>query len=115
MLPASKEIPRLYLIGLCYLGAFSRFTHGRYTPFSYQYRIDHAPDDESTRCIPFVDATMGTLVLFSGGWLQTLAVLLCGLFQSVGIVRQLNKGRQVKFGVLSFCMALAAGWLPWTS
>ncbi|OIW25573.1 hypothetical protein CONLIGDRAFT_498408 [Coniochaeta ligniaria NRRL 30616] len=108
-----KEIPRLYVTGLCYLGAFSRFTHGRYTPAFYQYQIDHAPDDESTRLIPFVDATMGTLVLFSSGWTRTVAVLLCGIFQGIGIVHQLKKGRQVKLGVLSFVMAAAAGYLSW--
>ncbi|KAH8904159.1 hypothetical protein BR93DRAFT_971227 [Coniochaeta sp. PMI_546] len=106
-----REIPRLYLVALCYLGGFSRFTHGRYTPAFYRYQIDHAPDDESTRLIPFVDVTLGTLVLFLGGWPRTVAVLLCGVFQGIGIVQQLRKGRQVKFGVLSFVMAASAGWL----
>lgn len=108
-----RGIPRFYLIGLTYLGAFSRFTHGRYTPAFYEYQIAHAPDDESTRLIPVVDATLGTLLLLFGGRMQTLASLLCALFQAIGIVGQLRKGNQVKFGALSFVIAAAACWLSW--
>jgi len=113
MLQTMKELPRLALVGLCYLGAFSRFTHGRYTPAFYQYQIDHAPDDESTRLIPFVDATLGTLILLLGGWTRTVAILVCVFFQGIGIVQQLKRGRQAKFDVLSFIMAATAGWLSW--
>jgi hypothetical protein len=45
---------------------------------------------------------MGTLVLFFGIWARTVTVLLRGLIKGIGIVRQLNKGRQIKLGVLSF-------------
>ncbi|KAB5527969.1 hypothetical protein GE09DRAFT_1064676 [Coniochaeta sp. 2T2.1] len=111
------SIPRLYLISLCYLGAFSRFTHGRYTPTFYAYQIQHAQDDESTQYIPVIDTALGTLLLLGGGRTRAVAALLCTLFQTIGVVQQLGKGRRVRLGWLSLGMAVWEVWagLGWWS
>jgi hypothetical protein len=108
-----QELPRFYIIGLCALGAFSRFTHGRYTPTFYRYQIDHAPDDDSTRFVPFIDATLGAMLLLGGPRTQTVGALVRTLFQAIGILGQWKKGKADNLGVLSFCMAAATGWLSW--
>lgn len=109
-----QSIPRIYLLSPCYLGAFSRFTHGRYTPSFYAYQIQHAPDDESTRYIPVIDTTIGTLLLIGGSRTRTVAAVLCALFQSIGVVQQLGKGRRVRLGWLSLGMALGELWVSWS-
>ncbi|KAE8556400.1 hypothetical protein EYB25_001101 [Talaromyces marneffei] len=57
-------ISKYTLVSIVYLGAFSRFTHGRYTPAFYRYQLDRAPDNGSTRIIPVFDSIFATLVLF---------------------------------------------------
>ena len=74
-----------------YLGAFSRLTHGRYTPSFYTYQLDRAPDDPSTRVIPYVDAALGTLLLFSKT--RALAAGVCVLFQGIGVVMRVQSGK----------------------
>jgi len=88
-----REIPRFALIGLTFLGAISRFTHGRYTPAFYRYQVGRAPDDASTRFIPLVDVAVGTLLCLGGT--KSVGTLLCVLFQGFGIVSQVRKGGQV--------------------
>lgn len=51
-------LARTALIVIVYLGAFSRFTHGEYTPSFYQYQLDLAPDNDSTRLTPVADAVL---------------------------------------------------------
>ncbi|KAB5585110.1 hypothetical protein GE09DRAFT_14946 [Coniochaeta sp. 2T2.1] len=70
-LTTPHSIPRIYLISLRYLGALSRFTHGRFTPTFYAYQIQHAPDDDLTRYIPVIDTTLDTLLLLGGSWART--------------------------------------------
>lgn len=86
-------ISQTALISIAYLGAFSRFTHGQYTPSFYQYQLDRAPDNEYTRLIPIADTTLGTLVFFSKT--RTVAALLCALAQGGGIVKRLQEGKPI--------------------
>jgi hypothetical protein len=109
MVIAVREVPRLALIGLTYVGAVSRFTHGRYTPAFYRYQVERAPDDASTQYIPFVDLAVGTLLCFSST--KSFAALLCVAFQGFGIFSQLRKAGQVLPDVFMFSNALVALWL----
>lgn len=74
-----------------FLGAFSRLTHGRHTPAFYAYQLDRAPDDASTRLIPYVDAALGTLLLF--GRTRVAAAGMCVLFQGFGVVMRVAGGK----------------------
>ncbi|KAF2112534.1 hypothetical protein BDV96DRAFT_648791 [Lophiotrema nucula] len=84
-------IPLTLLISILYYGAFSRFTHGRYTRAFYRYQMDRAPDNEYTWMIPVADTTLGTMLLF--GKMRTFAALLCAAGQGGGIVARLNDGK----------------------
>lgn len=87
-----SQLPKLSLISLVYLGAFSRLTHGRYTPGFYQYQLERAPDDSSTRLVPIMDIFLGTLLLFDRT--RVAAAGLCAAFQMAGVVLQVKKGGQ---------------------
>ncbi|KAJ7613566.1 hypothetical protein FB45DRAFT_1036493 [Roridomyces roridus] len=55
----------LAVAGINFTGAFSRLTSGAHTPEWYAYQIARAPNDAGTMsaCIPFVDITLGVLLL----------------------------------------------------
>lgn len=78
-----------FVTSITYLGAFSRFTHGRYTPRFHQYRVDRAPDDDSTRYIPLIDLIVATLLLFSKT--KMVAALLCTAFQGFGVMLRVSQ------------------------
>jgi hypothetical protein len=99
------------LIGIVYLGAFSRFTHGRYTRSFYQYQLDRAPNNDYTRFIPFVDATLGTLVLISRT--RTLAALFCAMLQGGGIVKRSKEGKPIAQDAVLLSIALMAFLTSW--
>lgn len=101
-----------FLIGIAYLGAFSRFTHGRYTPSFYRYQLDRAPDDELTRYIPFVDIALATLLIFPQT--RTLAAWMCTLFQSIGVGLRIKDGKSpVTDAALASIAAFAAVTSKW--
>lgn len=52
------------LASIVLLGAFSRFTHGEYTPWFYQYQQSHLLDDGSATpaAVPYVDLILGILL-----------------------------------------------------
>ncbi|KAK4454278.1 hypothetical protein QBC34DRAFT_156157 [Podospora aff. communis PSN243] len=103
---STRDLPRAALAALTFLGALSRFTHGRYTPAFYRYQIERAPDDASTRYIPFVDVAVGLLLSFSRT--QSVGAFLCVTFQGLGIVLQLRKRGKVLPDVGMFLMAAVA-------
>ncbi|VUC32719.1 unnamed protein product [Clonostachys rosea] len=98
------------LIGITYLGGFSRFTHGKYTPVFHQYQVDRAPDDESTRLIPIMDVTLATLLVFQRT--RTVAALLCTFFQGVGLVMRITSRKPMIPDIL---LASVAGFVAWSS
>lgn len=89
-----------------YLGAFSRLTHGRYTPSFYAYQLDRAPDNASTRVIPYVDALLGTLLLFPRT--RAVAAAVCVFMQGVGVGMRVREGRDVGKDVGLCLVALGA-------
>lgn len=106
------DLPALGIAALTFLGAFSRFTHGRYTPSFYQYQIDNAPDDESTRYIPVIDTLVGSALLLPQT--RAIAAVVATLFQTIGVVLQVQKkGKYVVHGALTWAVAVTACWLSW--
>lgn len=55
-------ISLLILLTVTLLGGFTRPTHRKYTPGFYAYQLDRAPDNASTRIIPYVDFTVAALL-----------------------------------------------------
>lgn len=99
---------RFALTAIVYLGAFSRFTHGRYTPSFYQYQLDRAPDNASTRLIPVADVTLGTLLFFPQT--RKWAALLSAVGQGFGILKRLKEGKDVVPDLAIFSDALVVFW-----
>ncbi|OAA59774.1 hypothetical protein SPI_05972 [Niveomyces insectorum RCEF 264] len=93
-------------VGVTYLGAFGRLTRGRYTPAFYAYQLDRAPDDASTRFVPYVDATLGTLLLFATT--RPAAAFLCACFQGIGIVLRVRDGKSAAPDLALFSAAVVA-------
>ena len=89
-----------------YLGAFSRLTHGRYTPSFYAYQLDRAPDDSSTRIIPYVDVLLGTLLFFHRT--RAIAAGVCVLMQGIGVVLRVREGKDFRKDVGLCAVALGA-------
>lgn len=109
---ALKDIPALAVAGLTFLGAFSRFTHGRYTPSVYRYQIDQAPDDASTRFVPIVDTIVTTLILLPQT--RAVGVLVAALFLAIAVVLQVQKrGKYISQAALTFAVSIAAVWVSW--
>lgn len=102
-------IENLLSVGLqavLYLGAFSRFTHGQYTPAFYQYQLERAPDNESTKFIPFFDVLLGTTLFFPKA--RPWAALFCALAQGGGIFKLAGEGKDVRpdLGIFTHAMGL---------
>ncbi|KAJ6788212.1 hypothetical protein PWT90_02177 [Aphanocladium album] len=80
------------VIAIIYLGAFSRFTHGVYTPAFYEYQLDRAPDNESTWMIPYVDTALATLALVRAT--RSYALFFCVAAQVMGLGLRLREGKE---------------------
>lgn len=93
---------------ITYLGGFSRFTHGRYTPRFYEYQLDRAPDDASTRAVPIMDVTLATLTLPSAT--RPYALAACAFFQGVGIAVRLRQGKNPAPDMMLCIVAAVASW-----
>ncbi|KAH7176426.1 hypothetical protein EDB81DRAFT_37527 [Dactylonectria macrodidyma] len=100
----------LALIGTTYLGGFSRFTHGRFTPGFYKYQTDRAPDNESTRIIPFIDVTLATLLVFPRS--RAVAAGFCTFFRCIGVGKRIKEGKSL---VLDVALTIMTAYLTWSS
>lgn len=78
------------VIAIIYLGAFSRFTHGAYTPGFYEYQLGRAPDDASTWMIPYVDAALATLALVRAT--RSYALFFCAAAQVMALGQRVWQG-----------------------
>lgn len=79
------------LVTLTLLGGFSRLTHGRYTPWFHAYQLDRAPDDASTRLIPYVDLLIAAMLVNQPT--RGIAAALFSLFQIYGIVQRVREDK----------------------
>lgn len=96
------------ITAVTYLGAFTRFTHGCYTPRFYAYQIDRAPDDASTRAVPYVDTLLATLTLVPAA--RPFALLMCVVFQGIGIIMRVREGKNPAPDAALCSVAAVACW-----
>lgn len=106
ILVAVNRLSLLALSSIVVLGAFSRLTRGRYTPSFYAYQTDRAPDENAARMIPFVDLTLGSLLLLAKtrGW----AALVGSIMQAIGILHRLQDDKSVGLDAALLTIALLA-------
>ena len=92
------------------LGAFTRFTHGQYTPWFYKYQQYHQADDGGTiaRIIPIVDTLLGSMIL----WPRTrlFALVVVDLFFVMGMFVQIRAGKHWGYDAMSVVLATSAIW-----
>ena len=92
------------------LGAFTRFTHGQYTPWFYTYQQYHQADDGGTtaRIIPIVDTLLGSMIL----WPRTrlFAAVVITLFFTMGMVVQIRAGKHWGYDAISVVLGSLAVW-----
>lgn len=98
----------LSLIGLVLLGAFSRLTHGRHTPRFYAYQVARAPDDASTRFLPYLDLTMAALLAWRPS--RTAAALLSALSQFYSVVQRVQKDENAFADLAGTLVSLLLCW-----
>lgn len=89
----------IYLLSFAVLlGAFSRFTHGEYTPKWYAFQEYQAPDDGSTVAIitPFIDTLLGLMLLFGRRTVKLFAATISLLFLMMGLAMQMQAEKEYK-------------------
>ncbi|ROW01360.1 hypothetical protein VMCG_05842 [Cytospora schulzeri] len=84
-------ISLLILLSVTLLGGFTRFTHGKYTPAFYAYQLDRAPDNASTKIIPYVDFTVAALLVFPST--RSAAAMLCAVLQFGGVILRVREDK----------------------
>ncbi|KAL4862247.1 hypothetical protein BDV12DRAFT_179079 [Aspergillus spectabilis] len=105
-----KVFPIYALSSVVLLGAFSRFTHGVYTPQWYAFQEYHSPDDGSTVALltPFVDAIVGLSLLFGVRQARFAAAATSLSFFVMGLAMQIQAGKEYKGDVALIGLAGAA-------
>lgn len=113
MMSTLSTLPSLILSGLLSYGAFSRLTHGQYTPQFYAYQIARQPDDGSATAmiVPWVDVLLVTLLLRGNRGVKRWTAVVAGVAQAFGILIVLKGGLDIKpdLLVLATCIAAAVG------
>ena len=99
----------LLVTGITYLGAFSRITHGQYTPAFHRYQVDRAPDDASTRFIPLIDFIIATLLIIPAT--RTVAALLFTAFQGFGVALRVKQQKPL---MTDIALAATAAYVAWS-
>lgn len=110
------NLPIYLLASLVLLGAFSRFTHGVYTPQWYAFQEYHAPDDGSTvaTITPIIDAAVGLTLLFGSRALRLSAAAVSVLLMTMGLAMQVQAGKEYGADVALVALAgIAVSGLIW--
>lgn len=94
------------VIAVIYLGAFSRFTHGAYTPGFYAYQLDRAPDNQATRGIPYADTVVATLALVRATRMHAFAFSTAA--QVMGVALRLQEHKNVGLDLVLLAATMAA-------
>ena len=92
------------------LGAFSRFTHGAYTPGWYAFQEYHAPDDGSTLAMitPIMDSVVGFTLLFGTRTSRYYAAAVSLIFFIMGLAMQVLAGKDYQGDVALVVLAATA-------
>ncbi|KAB8208417.1 hypothetical protein BDV34DRAFT_233304 [Aspergillus parasiticus] len=96
----------IYLLSsVVLLGAFSRFTHGAYTPGWYAFQEYHAPDNGSTLAMitPVIDTIIGLTLLFGARTAKYSAAAVSLTFFIMGLAMQVLAGKDYKGDVALVC------------
>jgi len=90
------NLPTYLLSSIVLLGAFSRFTHGVYTPQFYAFQEYHAPDDGSTvaKITPIVDSIVGLSLLLGTKALRLGAASISLVLFAIGTSVQVKAGKE---------------------
>jgi hypothetical protein len=107
-----KGLPLYALSGILLLGAFSRFTHGLYTPQWYAFQEYHAPDDGSTLALatPIVDTVVALLVAIGSRKARIYAAGFTFVTFSIGLAMQVSAGKEYLADIGLVAVAGAAVW-----
>ncbi|KAJ6526932.1 hypothetical protein DFH09DRAFT_1045827 [Mycena vulgaris] len=84
----------LLLAGISFLGAFSRFTSGSYTPGWYAFQLERAPNTAGTVqewLIPTMDTLLGALLLPRQTRLFSAAIIT--MFFGIGLGMRMAEGQ----------------------
>lgn len=105
-----STLTSLALSGLLYYGAFSRLTHGEYTPRFYAHQIARQPDDGSATAmmVPWVDVLLATLMLCGSRGAKRWTAVVAGVAQALGILVVPKRGLNVKPDLLVWATCIAA-------
>ncbi|KAL2841689.1 hypothetical protein BJY01DRAFT_249449 [Aspergillus pseudoustus] len=107
----TADIPIYTLSFILLLGAFSRFTHGAYTPGFYAFQEYHVPQDDSSissRVIPFCDALVGLTLPFAGGRWRLFSIGSAFFTFTFGMGIQVANGKDFGGDLALVLLALAA-------
>ncbi|KAL3448221.1 hypothetical protein BJX65DRAFT_275332 [Aspergillus insuetus] len=107
-----KHLPLYALSSILLLGAFSRFTHGVYTPTWHAFQEYHAPDNGSTLALvtPIADTVVALLVAFASRTPRIYAVgFALGMFV-IGLAMQVSAGKEYLGDIGLVAVASAAVW-----
>jgi hypothetical protein len=104
MLTPLPRVAIFSLISIVFIGGFSRFTHGVYTPSFYAYQLDRAPNNEHTWLIPVADTLLGTSLL--SATTRPWGALLCALGQGAGIWMRVQDGKDATWDLGLFSLTV---------
>jgi hypothetical protein len=102
--------PVYILASVVLLGAFSRFTHGQYTPAWYAFQEDHMPDDSSmgAKITPMIDTLVGLSLCFGTRRLRLSASKLSLMFFVIGLAMQIHAGKDYLGDLALVTLAVAS-------
>lgn len=100
LISALGTVTLLAIVGILYYGAFSRFTHGEYTPDFYAYQLDRAPDDDSTVLLPYIDSFLASACLFP--LTRRIGLLFALLFFGYGVWVRFQAGQDLVYDAALF-------------
>jgi hypothetical protein len=88
-----KPLTALLLSTFLFYGAFSRLTHGQYTPQMHAYQTDRSPDDGSTLAtvIPCMDLLFAGMVLLPRT--RVAGAALCTSMMALGMIARRFEGK----------------------
>lgn len=100
-----RHLSTYCLASIILLGAFSRLTHGKYTPWFHDYQQYHQPNDDTPTAavVPFVDLLLGSLILLKKT--RLVAVIVADAFMFIGMIIQMNAGKRFEIDVITVVVA----------
>jgi hypothetical protein len=104
------KLPVYILSSVVLLGAFSRFTHGQYTPTWYAFQEYHMPNDGSTgaKVTPVVDTLVGLSLIFGRRKLRLSAAGISLSFLVIGLAMQVRAGKDYLGDIALVILAVAS-------